>query len=293
MSGFRAWRSLLYLPASNARAVEKARGLPADAVILDLEDAVAPEAKAGARDAAVAAVADGFGGRTAGIRVNGFGTDWCAADFAAVAASAAAFVVVPKINGPDEAAQAVSLAGGKPLFAMIETPRAVQRVDAIADVAGVAAVVAGFADLQKDLRARPGPERTALLYAASRIVNAARASGLLAFDGVFTGIGDEAGLLREAQQAVELGFDGKTCIHPSQLEGVNRVFSPSAEDVAHARGLVDAHSRAMAEGKAVATFKGKMVELLHVAEAERTLRLAELVGEMGDLAAKVVEIAAD
>lgn len=293
MSGFQAWRSLLYLPASNARAVEKARGLPADAVILDLEDAVAPDAKAAAREAAVAAVADGFGGRSVGIRVNGFGTQWCEADFAAVAGSKAAFVVMPKIDGPEEAARAVSLAGGKPLFAMIETPRAVQRVDAIADVAGVAALVAGFADLQKDLRAKPGPGREPLLYAASRIVNAARASGLLAFDGVFTGIGDEAGLAAEAGQAVALGFDGKTCIHPSQLEGVNRAFSPNAEEVAHARGLVEAHAQAMAEGKAVATFKGKMVELLHVAEAERTLRLAELVGEMGGLAAKVAEIAAD
>ena len=198
MRVFQAWRSLLYLPASNARAVEKARGLPADAVILDLEDAVAPEAKVEARSAAAAAVADGWGNRMVGIRVNGFGTDWCAADFAAVAASKAAFVVVPKINGADEAAQ-----------------------------------------------------------------------------------------------AVELGFDGKSCIHPSQLDGVNRAFSPSAEEVAHARGLVEAHRAAMAEGKAVATFKGKMVEVLHVAEAERTLRLAELVGEMGGLAAKAAEIAAD
>ena len=280
MSAFQAWRSLLYLPASNARAVEKARGLPADAVILDLEDAVAPDAKADARAAAVAAVAEGWGSRPVGIRVNGFGTAWRAADFAAVSASKAAFLVVPKINGAEEAAEAVSLAGGKPLFAMIETPRAVQRVDAIADVPGVSALLAGFADLQKDLRARTGPERTALLYAASRIVNAARASGLLAFDGVFTGIGDAAGLAREAAQAVELGFDGNSCIHPSQIEGVNRAFSPSAEDVADARGLVEAHAQAMADGKAVATFKGKMVELLHVAEAERTLRLAELVGGM-------------
>jgi citrate lyase beta subunit len=293
MQDFQPWRSLLYLPASNARAVEKARGLAADAVILDLEDAVAPEAKTDARSAAVAAVADGFGGRPVGIRVNGFGTGWCEADFAAVAASAAAFLVVPKIDGAEDAARAVALAEGKPLFAMIETPRAVQRVDAIADVAGVAALLAGFADLQKDLRAKPGPDRAPLLYAASRIVMAARASGLLAFDGVFTGIGDAAGLAREARQAVELGFDGKSCIHPSQIDGVNRAFSPDAEAVAHARGLVEAHARAMAEGKAVATFKGRMVELLHVAEAKRTLRLAELMGEMGGLAETVVEIASD
>lgn len=293
MTDFPVWRSLLYLPASNARAVEKARGLPADAVILDLEDAVAPDAKADARAAAVAAVGTGFGGRPVGIRVNGFGTDWSDADFAAVAASAAAFLVVPKIDGPGEAARAVAGAGGKPVFAMIETPRAVQRVDAIADVAGVGALVAGFADLQKDLRARPGPDRSPLLYAASRIVNAARASGLLAFDGVFTGIGDADGLAREARQAVEFGFDGKTCIHPSQLEGVNRAFSPCDAEVAHARGLLAAHAAAMAEGKAVATFKGRMVEVLHVLEAKRTLRLAELVGEMGGLAEQVIEVASD
>lgn len=293
MSEFPVMRSLLYLPASNARAVEKARTLPADAVILDLEDAVAPDAKAGARDAAVAALAEGFGDRQVGIRVNGFGTDWCEADFAAVAASAAAFAVVPKIDGAEDAARAVALGGGKPVFAMIETPRAVQRVDAIADVAGVRALVAGFADLQKDLRAKPGPGREPLLYAASRMVTAARASGLLVFDGVFTGIGDDEGLAAEARQAVALGFDGKTCVHPSQLDGVNRAFSPSPDEIAHARGLVEAHRAAMAAGKGVATFKGRMVEVLHVLEAERTLRLAELVGEMGGLAEKVVEVASD
>lgn len=293
MSEFPVMRSLLYLPASNARAVEKARTLPADAVILDLEDAVAPDAKAGARDAAVTALAEGFGDRRVGIRVNGFGTDWCQADFAAVAASAAVFVVVPKIDGAEDAARAVALGGGKPVFAMIETPRAVQRVDAIADVAGVRALVAGFADLQKDLRAKPGPGREPLLYAASRMVTAARASGLLVFDGVFTGIGDDEGLALEARQAVALGFDGKTCVHPSQLDGVNRAFSPSPDEIAHARGLVEAHRAAMAAGKGVATFKGRMVEVLHVLEAERTLRLAELVGEMGGLAEKVVEVASD
>jgi citrate lyase beta subunit len=273
----RARRSLLYLPASNARAIEKARGLPADVVMLDLEDAVAPELKPAARAAAVAAVAEGFGGREVGIRVNGFGTAWCDADFAAVARSAAAFVVVPKIDGPQEAARAVAMAGGKPLFAMVETPRGLQRVDSIADVAGVAALVAGFADLTKDLRAKPGPDRLALLYAASRIVLAARASGIFAFDGVFTGIGDTAGLEREAAQAVELGFDGKTCIHPDQLETVNRLFAPSAAEVEQARGLIAAHEAAMAEGKAVATFRGKMVEVLHVAEARRLLALAERI----------------
>lgn len=286
-------RTVLYLPASNARAIEKARALPADCIILDLEDAVAPEMKPAARDAAVAAAATDFGASEVGIRVNGFGTEWVEADFAAVAASKAAFVVVPKVDGPAQAAEAVALAGGKPLFAMVETPHGVQQVDAIADVPGVAGLIAGFADLTKDLRAKPGPDRLPLVYAASRILLAARASAILAFDGVFTSIGDDAGLERETRQAVELGFDGKTCIHPSQLDSVNRLFAPSASEVEHARGLIDAHKLAMAEGKAVATFKGKMVEVLHVAEAERTLKIAELIGELGGLAEKVVEVATE
>jgi citrate lyase beta subunit len=271
-------RSLLYLPASNARAIEKARGLPADVVMLDLEDAVAPEAKDAARAAAVAAVAQGFGGREVGIRVNGFGTPWSEADFAAVAASAAAFLVVPKIDGPADAARAVALAGGKPLFAMVETPRAVLAADAIADVPGVAALLAGFADLTKDLRAKPGPDRLALLYVASRIILAARAAGIFAFDGVFTGIGDTNGLERETRQAVEWGFDGKTCVHPDQLETVNRLFAPSPAEIEAARGMIAAHEAAMAEGKAVATFRGKMVEVLHVAEARRLLATADAIG---------------
>ncbi|MGL6042580.1 MAG: HpcH/HpaI aldolase/citrate lyase family protein, partial [Sandaracinobacteroides sp.] len=212
----------------------------------------------------------------AGIRVNGFGTAWSVADFAAVSKSAAAFLVVPKIDGPEDAARAVELGCGKPVYAMVETPRAVLKADAIADVPGVAALLAGFADLAKDLRARPGPDRLALLYAASRIVLAARASGILAFDGVFTGLGDAAGMEREARQAVELGFDGKTCIHPDQLEPVNRLFAPTADEVSHALGLIAAHAAAMAEGKAVATFRGKMVEVLHVAQAQRLLTMAEL-----------------
>jgi citrate lyase beta subunit len=293
MSDFHPRRSLLYLPASNARAVEKARALPADVVMLDLEDAVAPEAKEAARAAAVAAVAAGFGQREAGIRVNGFGTPWCEADFAAVAASAAAFLVVPKIETADDAARAVALAKGKPVWAMIETPRAVLRAEAIADTAGIAAFVAGFADLTKDLRARPGPGRLPLLHAASQMLLAARAAQIPAFDGVFTGIDDLVGLEAEAAQARELGFDGKTCIHPSQLDTVNRLFTPSQDEIEHARGLIAAHEAALAAGKAVATFKGKMVEVLHVLEAKRTLRIAEVVNEMAGLAEKVIEVATE
>ncbi len=293
MADNRPRRTLLYLPASNARALEKARELPADVVILDLEDAVAPDAKPAAREAAVAAVATDFGASEVGIRVNGLGTPWSDADFEAVSKSAAAFIVVPKVDSPEEARTAVAKANGKPIWAMIETPRAVLKADEIADVPGIKALIAGFADLTKDLRAKPGPDRLPLIYAASRILLSARAAQIPAFDGVYTSIGDEAGLEAEANQALQLGFDGKTCIHPSQLETVNRIFSPSHEDVEHARGLIAAHEEAMAQGKAVATFKGKMVEVLHVLEAERTLKIAEVVAAMGGIAQRIVSVATD
>ncbi len=273
-------RSCLYLPAANARAIAKAKTLPADVVMLDLEDAVAPDAKEAARAAAVAAVAEDFGLREVGIRVNGVDTRWADADFAAVAASAAAFVVVPKIGTAEDARRAVALAGGKPVWAMIETPQAVLQAEKIADVAGVTALVAGFADLTKDLRARPGPDRLPLIFAASRMLLAARGSGILAFDGVYTAIGNDAGLLAEAQQGLELGFDGKTCIHPSQLQPVNRVFTPTDAEIADARGMIDAHAAATAEGRGVATYKGKMVESLHVLEARRLLAIAETIHRM-------------
>ena len=293
MADNRPRRTLLYLPASNARALEKARTLPADVVMLDLEDAVAPDAKEAARDAAVAAMGTDFGGSEVGIRVNGLGTPWSDGDFAAVSTSVAAFILVPKVDSPDDARTAVAKANGKPVWAMIETPRAVLKADEIAAVPGVGALIAGFADLTKDLRAKPGPDRLPLIYSASRILLAARAAGIPAFDGVYTSIGDEAGLQAEARQALELGFDGKTCIHPSQLEGVNRIFSPSEAEVEHAKGLIAAHEEAMATGKAVATFKGKMVEVLHVLEARRTLKIAEVVAEMGGLAERIVEAATE
>ncbi len=294
MIDYRPRRSVLYLPGANARAIEKARTLPVDTVVIDLEDAVAPDAKESARGAAVAAVADGgWGGREIAIRVNGLGTPWADADFDAVSAAAIDVLVVPKVDGRADAARAVELARGKPVWVLIETPRAVLSADAIADVPGIEGLVAGFADLTKDLRAKPGADRLPLLYAASRIVLAARAAGILAFDGVFTDIRNADGLAAETRQSVELGFDGKTCIHPDQLETVNRLFSPTAEEVEHARGLIEAHQAALAQGKGVATFKGKLIEILHVAEAHRTLKIAEVVGELGGLAEKIVEVATD
>jgi len=284
MDADRPRRTLLYLPASNARAMEKARSLAADVLLLDLEDAVAPDAKTAAREAAVAAVtggnAGGFGHREVGIRVNALGTPWAEADLAAVAASAADFLVVPKIGDADDARAAVARAGGKPVLAMIETPGAVLRADAIAGVPGIMGFIAGFNDLAKDLHARPGADRLPLLYSASRMLLAARAAGIPAFDGVFASIADLDGLAAEAQQGLALGFDGKTCIHPGQLAVVNRVFTPSAGDVEEARQMMAAYAEAMAAGRGVATWKGRLVEALHVQEAERLLRLAERIAAL-------------
>lgn len=273
-------RSLLYLPAANARAIEKARSLPADVVILDLEDAVAPDAKIEARAAAIAAAATGtWGWRRIAIRVNAAGTPWHAEDMAEVAASAAQLIVVPKVDSATDAGEAVVRAGGKPVWAMIETPRAVQRVDAIADVAGIEGLIAGFNDLAKELRIRPEPDRTALLYPAGRMINAARAADIAVFDGVFGDIRDADGLIAEAQQGSMLGFDGKTCIHPGQLDIVNSVFSPSADAIAEAEGIVAAFAAAKAEGKGVTTYKGRMIEGLHAEAATRLLQLARAATE--------------
>lgn len=271
-------RSLLYLPAANARALAKARSLPADVVILDLEDAVAPEAKAAARAAAVAAANDGgWEWRRLAIRVNGADTPWHAEDVAAVAASAADIMVVPKVDSADAAAAVVARAGGKPIWAMIETPRAVQMVDTIADVPGVAGLIAGFNDLAKELRIQPGSDRLALLYAASRMINAARAAGIRVFDGVFGDIGNTDGLIAEATQAAMLGFDGKTCIHPAQLGPVNTAFAPTADAIAEARGIIAAFDAALAAGKGVATYNGRMVEGLHAEAAARVVALAQAI----------------
>ena len=272
MEDLRSRRSVLYLPASNPRAVAKARTLAADCVVLDLEDAVAPEAKAEARGAAAAAVAEGgWDGREVLIRVNGIGTAWSEADFDAARACGAAGVVVPKVESIAECAEAIRRAGGLPVWAMIETPRGVFAADLIAAVPGVAALVAGTADLANELRAKPTPDRLPLLYSLSRIVLAARAGGLLAFDGVFTDIHDAAGFEAEALQGAALGFDGKTLIHPSQVEIANRVFAPTAAELADARGLIAAYEAALGEGRGVTTYQGRMVEVLHVAAARRLL----------------------
>ena len=271
-------RSVLYLPANRASAIAKARTLACDAVILDLEDAVQPDAKAAARAAAVAAArAGGWGRRELLLRVNGMATAWSADDFAAANAAGFDALVVPKVDSADEARAAVVAAAGLPVWAMIETPRGVLAAAEIAAVPGVSALLAGMADLTKDLRARPDAARTPLLYALSAIVLAARAAGKLVFDGVFTAIHDLASLEAEARHGLMLGFDGKTLIHPAQIEIVNHVFSPSPAEVAEAAALIAAYEDGLAAGAGVTTLNGKMVEVIHVIEARRVLALAALL----------------
>ncbi len=277
MPDLRPRRSVLYLPAIRASAVAKARTLDTDCVILDLEDAVAPDHKDAARAAAAAAAATGdWGHRELLVRVNGITTPWAADDFAAVRETAAA-LVVPKVDSAADAARAVVMAQGTPVWAMIETPHAVIDAPAIAATPGIAGLVAGFADLAASLRLDPGPARAPLHYAMAAIVMAARAAGILAFDGVFTDMGDPDGLRAEAAQARQFGFDGKTLIHPDQVYIVNTVFAPSEAELDEARGLIAAHEAALAAGRAVTTYNGRMVEPLHVTAARHRLAVAEAI----------------
>jgi citrate lyase beta subunit len=262
------------LPANRDSAVVKARTLPADCVILDLEDAVQPDAKDAARAAAVAAAqAGGWGERELVLRVNGLSSAWTAADFAALRGGGFDAVVVPKVETAAEAAEAVAMAGGVPVWAMIETPRGVLAAADIAQTAGVVALMAGLADLGVELRAQADSGRSAFQYSLGVILMAARAADVVAIDGVYTDIRDEAGFLAECQQGRMLGFDGKSLIHPSQVAPCNAVFSPSEAKLADARGLIEAYELALAQGRGVATYKGKLVEVLHVAEARRILGL--------------------
>lgn len=267
-------RSILYLPASRASAVAKARTLDCDCVILDLEDAVAPDAKTLARDAAAAALDDGWGHREVAVRVNALGTSWSADDFAMVAQARPDAVVVPKLNSAADARAAVVAAEGVPVWAMIETPAGLLDAAAIAATPGVTALLAGFADLAADLRLRPDAARTPLHHAMSVIVTTARAANILAFDGVFVDLRDDAGLAAEAAQGVMFGFDGKTIVHPGQVGIVNAAFAPSAAELEHARRLIAAHAAA---ATGVTTLDGRMVEVLHVAAAQHLLTRAAAI----------------
>ncbi len=277
-------RSALYMPGSNARALEKARQLPADVIIMDLEDAVAPAAKLAARRAVIEAVTQGgYGEREVVVRVNGLDTPWGAGDIEAVAGSPADAVLFPKIDGaaPLQAAlAALDRAGGAslPAWVMVETPQAVLELTSIARFAPrVAVLVMGTADLGRALRLPEDASRAGLLPALGHCVLAARAHGLDILDGIFTDLRDETGLRAACQQGRLLGFDGKTLIHPAQIGAANEAFGVSAEQAAAAGRVIAAWESAASADKGIALLDGRMVERLHAEEARRVLALRQAV----------------
>jgi len=275
-------RSALYMPASNAKAIEKAKTLACDVVILDLEDAVAPEAKEAAREQAVQAVKDGgFGRRELVIRVNGLDTPWGEDDLRAAAAARPDAILVPKVNDPEDvAAYSGPLHEATALWAMIETGRSLFALDAIAAAAATTQLttfVMGTNDLAKEMRLRFTPGREPFQAALSLAVAAARIHGLTILDGVHNDIEDQASLEAVCVQGVDFGFDGKTLIHPKQIEVCNRVFSPSAAEVDWARAVIAAFALPDNAGKGAIRVEGKMAELLHLAQAERLVAVADAI----------------
>jgi citrate lyase subunit beta/citryl-CoA lyase len=276
-------RSVLYMPASNGRALEKAKTLSADCIIFDLEDAVAPEHKLAARLQAVRAIqAGGYGRRELAIRINVIDSEWFAADMDAVVSSGAHAVVLPKV----ESAQTVQhvadhLPQGMAVWAMIETPRGVMKVDEIALAhSRLQVLVMGTSDLAKELRIPHRADRLGFMYALSRTVVAARTAGIDVIDGVHLDLTDIEGFIALCEQGLALGFDGKSLIHPGQIAAANRVFAPAGEEVARAKRILQVWQEAELAGQGVAVLDGKLVENLHAAEARRLLALAEAIDQL-------------
>jgi citrate lyase subunit beta/citryl-CoA lyase len=275
-------RSVLFMPGSNARALDKARTLPADALVLDLEDAVAPDMKEQARAQVLAAVrAGGYGRREIIVRVNALGTPWGRDDLAAAATAGVDAVLLPKVESAETVSAALAVLGpGPAVWCMLETPRGILNADAIAAASPrVAALVMGTSDLTKDLHARTTPGRGALVTSLQLCVLAARAAGITALDGVHLDLDDEAGFAAACRQAADFGFDGKTLIHPKQVAMANEVFAPAAADVDWARRVIAAHTDAVAHGRGVVVLDGRLIENLHVDDARRVLALAEAIAE--------------
>lgn len=282
-------RSVLYMPGSNARALEKAASLPADALILDLEDAVAPEAKELARTQVCAAVKDRrFGKREIVIRINGLDTQWGHDDMDAASNAGPDAILVPKVNDAADAADVAHAhqhAAGAPascaLWLMMETPRSIFNALDIAGAGGrLACLVMGTNDLVKEMRAQHTPGREALLAGLSMSVMAARAHGLAVIDGVYNEIADTQGFEAVCRQGRAMGFDGKTLIHPSQVEICNRTFAPDPDEVARARAILAAFAKPENKGKGAIALDGRMVELLHAEIAQQTVELAEAIAAL-------------
>jgi citrate lyase subunit beta/citryl-CoA lyase len=286
-------RGVLYMPGSNARALEKAKTLPVDGVILDLEDAVAPDAKAAAREQVVAAVkAGGFGAREVFIRVNGIDTPWFADDLNAAISAAPDAILVPKVSNPEQpeqiGARLLSLHANlhTRVWAMIETPTAIFNVREIAATARdsetrLVGFVMGTNDIAKETRARLVPGRAPMLPWLTTCVLAAREYGIDILDGVYNDIADADGFTQECAQARDLGFDGKTLIHPNQIEPCNAAFSPAPDEVAQARKMIAAFDLAENRDRGVVQIDGRMVERMHAEMARRTVAIAEAIAARG------------
>ncbi len=280
-------RSVLYMPAANERALEKAKTLAADSIIFDLEDAVAPDAKDSARPNAVAAARSGeYGGRELTIRCNGLDTEWGEDDLAAAAVSGASAVVIPKVSSTatlDMVSRMLDAAGAPDsltIWAMIETPTAIFDVRALAAHPRVSVLVMGTNDLARELRAGLVPGRHPLLPHLAVALAAAREAGKAILDGVFNDVKDLDGFHAECVQGAEMGFDGKTLIHPGQIDIANEVWAPTDDEVAHARRVIEAFEVGLREGRGVVTVDGRMIENLHVANARRAIAVADAIAAM-------------
>ena len=283
-------RSLLYMPGSNPRALDKARSLPADGLILDMEDSVAPDAKQLAREQITAALEEGgYGHRELMVRINAFSTEWANDDIKAICAAAAApdAVLIPKISTAADVIEAISAfeaagcADSVDMWIMAETPLCILNIAEIASAhPRLKGLVLGTSDLSKDIRVRHTPDRLGFITALNLCVYAARANGLDVIDGVQLDLEDDELLRISCEQGRDLGFDGKSLIHPNQIAAANTVFAPDEQEIASARHIIEAFEQARAEGKGVVVVKGRLVENLHVEEAQRQLALADAIAQI-------------
>ncbi|MDJ1016200.1 MAG: CoA ester lyase [Paracoccaceae bacterium] len=275
------FRSVLYIPGARTRALDKARTLPVDAIIFDLEDAVAPAEKVAARETLAAALAEGgYGTRYRMVRINGLDTEWGRDDAEAAANMDCDAILAPKVDGPDNVSAVAELAPGLPVWCMMETSRGVLNALPIADAPGVEGFVLGTNDLAKEIGCETGGDRAPMTAALQACVLAARAAGVAVVDGVYNAFKDEDGLEVECAQGRAFGMDGKTLIHPAQIETANRVFAPSPEEVDLARRQIEAYEEAVARGEGVAVVDGRIVENLHIETARLVLAKVEAIQAM-------------
>lgn len=274
-------RSVLYIPGSKERALEKARGLPADAIIFDLEDAVAPDAKADARTTLRAELdKGGYGARTKIVRINGFDTIWGRQDVEAMQGADIDALLLPKVNSAYDLETLAEMIPDVPLWAMMETPEGVMNAREIAAHPRLAGIVMGTNDLVKELGCRMTPDRMTVMTSLQMSLIAARAAGAVIVDGVYNAFKDDEGLRAECEQGRDLGFDGKTLIHPAQIDITNEVFAPSDADLDLARRQIAAFEEVEASGQGVAVVDGKIVENLHIVTAKALLAKAEAIAAL-------------